>query len=178
MNITNNQINNFWIKVDKNKSKTYWNGTLCWEWIASKRDDYGCFGIEGKIEGSHRISWFLENGVIPTGMFVLHHCDNRSCVNPEHLFLGTNQDNMTDMKLKGRAGRAMGLSNGSYTHPEKRPDNHGERGGGAKLTNQDVLEIRKLYGEKIMTAKKLSEKYGVTDFHIYRLIRRERWNHI
>jgi len=78
--------------------------TECWEWIAGKFDSgYGAFQDEGKLVGAHRASYALYTTHIPEDLCVLHRCDNRSCVNPSHLFLGTRKDNHDDMVSKGRA---------------------------------------------------------------------------
>jgi len=75
----------------------------CWEWQkALNPNGYGKAYFNGKLRQSHRISWILHRGKIPVGLFVLHHCDNPICVNPDHLFLGTQKDNMHDMIAKGR----------------------------------------------------------------------------
>ena len=93
--LTNQQINNFWKKVEKTER--------CWNWTAAKNEKgYGFFGIIGKTDRSHRISWVLNNGQIPDNLFVCHKCDNPKCVNPAHLFLGTNKDNVDDMVAKQR----------------------------------------------------------------------------
>ena len=85
----------FWDKVDKSGD--------CWVWMASiDSSGYGHLGIDGKTARAHRVSWVLAHGPVPDGLYVLHRCDNRKCVNPEHLFLGTHSDNMRDMKVKGR----------------------------------------------------------------------------
>jgi len=77
----------------------------CWDWLAGKdKDGYGKIKINGKDLQAHRASWDFHNGLIPEGMSVLHHCDNPSCVNPSHLFLGTTLDNMRDRDTKGRNG--------------------------------------------------------------------------
>lgn len=87
----------FWEKVDKRGPED------CWEWKAAHtKRGYGCFRFNERQDLSHRVSYILAHGSIPDGLWVLHKCDNPKCVNPAHLFLGTHQDNMNDMKNKGR----------------------------------------------------------------------------
>lgn len=88
----------FWKNVDRS------NPDSCWEWRGSMfRNGYGQSNlIIGKIRLAHRVAWILTSGDIPSGMLVLHRCDNRACINPSHLFLGTDKDNMQDMIAKGR----------------------------------------------------------------------------
>ncbi len=75
----------------------------CWNWLAGGRGNgYGALKFKGKVIDAHRFSWILHNGKIPKGKFVLHKCDNRKCINPNHLFLGTHVDNMIDAYGKGR----------------------------------------------------------------------------
>jgi len=75
----------------------------CWQWNASiMSNGYGCIRIDKKTYATHRVAWTLYRGDIPAGMCVLHHCDNRRCANPDHLFLGTHADNVRDKTGKGR----------------------------------------------------------------------------
>lgn len=88
----------FWKKVDKTDT--------CWEWIgaiAGRR--YGCFWDGRRLVYAHRVAYEIAYGPIPDGLDVLHHCDNPRCVRHDHLFLGTHQDNMDDMMIKGRGNR-------------------------------------------------------------------------
>lgn len=85
----------FWLKAQKSDG--------CWEWQGQRNHrGYGDFSIVYKRWKAHRYSWFLANGSIPDGMKVLHRCDNTSCVRPDHLFVGTQKDNVHDAIQKGR----------------------------------------------------------------------------
>ena len=97
----------FWEKVDKNGPTPQRKPELgpCWVWKnALHTGGYGILRIPGEKKNAraHVYAWTLENGPVPAGMFVLHHCDNRACVRASHLFVGTNQDNIDDMVKKGR----------------------------------------------------------------------------
>lgn len=165
--------------------------TKCWEWTnKAVVDGYGVIGVNLKQVRAHRFSYVFFVGPIPEGLFVLHKCDNRRCVNPEHLFLGTNQDNMTDKMVKGRHRGSKGDANGARKHRERlqRGDQHytrrnpelrvvGERLGHSKLTNELVLEIRRIYPE-VRSFKLLAEKYNVSPNTISRVVRRQSWNHV
>lgn len=98
--ITESKKEKFWEKVDKRSVNECWN----FKGSISSRNGYGRFCIEsGKTVNAQRVSWTIFFGEIPNGMFICHHCDNRKCVNPKHLFLGTRQDNINDMMLKKRS---------------------------------------------------------------------------
>jgi hypothetical protein len=100
----------------------------CWIWLGA-RGRYGHVKRGGKLVHAQRISWNGYHGNIPEKMHVLHKCDTPLCVNPDHLFLGTPQDNARDREDKGRGNHATGLRNGRYTKPERtaRGDRHGMR---------------------------------------------------
>lgn len=107
----------FWLRVQRSDN-------ACWKWTGQKNaHGYGLLSKFGTLRLAHRISWELHHGQILSNMNVLHHCDNPSCVNPNHLFLGTHSDNMRDAKVKGRTSN----QNKSLTHCKKghefTPDN-------------------------------------------------------
>lgn len=107
------------------------SGSGCWIWTACHRKTgYGAFGFMGRTEYAHRASWLLFKGEIPTGFFVCHTCDTRSCVNPDHLFVGSCKDNMQDAARKGR----MVIPAASFKSDEKHQV--------SKLTNEQVRQIR------------------------------------
>lgn len=148
----------FWEKVDKSDGPQ-----ACWIWTGAKTlDGYGDI-FTGLGRGrAHRVSWELHNGAIPDGLQVLHHCDNPSCVNPTHLWLGNHAENMADMSKKKR-----GKSNPAC----------GENSTSSKLTNSDVMEIRKLRANGV-TRRVLAEKYGVTEGTIGHIASRTTWKHL
>jgi hypothetical protein len=155
----------FWNKVDKSGPLIL--DTACWVWTGGKtsntKEGYGQTSTKGRNELAHRKSWELHFGVIPAGLCVCHKCDNRICVNPDHLFLGTNKDNMEDCVAKGRfvVNSKVGVDCSS-----------------AKLTEEQVLEIRKLYATGQYGYRGLAEQFGVDFGLIGRIIRREFWTHI
>lgn len=147
----------FWEKVDKKGIDD------CWNWIGStNKNGYGTFIFNGKVELSHRVSWIIHNGSILDNMNVLHDCDNPSCVNCNHLFLGTHKDNMRDMFNKNRH------------HIDKK----GEKNNSAKLTESQVIEIRNLAATTNLTRKQIAGKYNISYSTAANIIKRKRWIHI
>ena len=140
----------------------------CWEITShkSRRAGYPVFRINGKLLSAHRIIYEEEKGSIPEGLLVLHSCDNRECINPDHLRIGTYKDNLEDVR------RRYGLSHiGKNSKP---PVMRGSKNPISKLKEKDVLDIRKkvLLGE---TQKSLAEYYGVSRPTISRIISGHKW---
>ena len=148
-------------KIEK-RTKVLPNG--CWLWTAYKdKNGYGIMNMKSKNRKVHRVVWVINNGDIPEGFFVCHKCDNPSCINPDHLFLGTPNDNVQDMMNKGR------YKCGGKPH-------YGEKNGMSKLNEKDVLEIRGLRNKK--THKALSKQYNVSVSCIQNIMLRKSWKHI
>ena len=130
----------------------------CWWWIASKKDkNYGNFWNGLKHEGAHRASYELFIAPIPSGLSVLHKCDNKHCVNPDHLFLGTQKDNLQDMYRKHR-----GRKEDTYKS--------GEEHCNAVLTNSTANEIRNLYKTQKIRVIELAKTYGVSRWTVRRVL--------
>lgn len=156
----------FWEKVVKHDGG-------CWEWMGARHPSgYGSVHVRGRTMPAHRCSWELANGPIPRGLFVCHHCDNRPCVNPEHLFLGTHVDNMRDKRLKHR-GRGWAV--GDPSHPQKRHPPIGELNYNAKLSLRQVGEIRARYAAGGVTQQQLWTEYGLSRAAIQRLLHGKSW---
>jgi hypothetical protein len=147
----------FWAKVQKTES--------CWIWIGGRKLDprgilsYGFLVIAKRDVQAHRLSWELHRGPIPEGMKVLHNCpggDNPACVNPDHLWLGTQAQNVLDCEAKGR-GRHL----------------RGEQNGKAKLNREIAAQIPALLKEK--TRKQVAEMLGVGVNTVWKVVRGEHW---
>lgn len=165
----------FWANVDTSGD--------CWLWTAHKLTrGYGRFCIRGTWVLAHRLAYELTHGPIPTGAFICHHCDNPSCVRPDHLFCGTQHDNMSDCVQKNR--------HGSQRHPDTRPrgERHythqrpedrlrGEQHGRARLTAEQVRAIRNRYKSGALL-RHLAHDYGVSISAVWHIVNGDTWQHI
>lgn len=129
----------------------------CWPFTGSRNNGgYGvATGVVDGISMAHRVSWFISNGPIPDGLYVLHRCDNRPCCNPAHLFLGTLADNNRDCVAKGR-------------------HSNGDTPGRKILTDDDVIAIRSIYRSNNVSQREIAEIFGLTLEHVWRVINRKR----
>lgn len=166
ISLTESLRRRFWNKVDKTAG--------CWIWTGSTNGWGGMINRGPAAKGgnflAHRVSWVIHNGPIPKGMMVLHNCpggDNPRCVNPDHLWLGTQRDNVIDLMAKGR-----------------RPDDYakGEKNGRHKLTAENVAEIRKILQPgtraKYGLVTDLAKQFGVSVSAIQCVRDGRKWSHV
>ena len=142
------KIEKFWKRVVKTDS--------CWIWTGAKHQDgYGYLWFKGHQVLTHRYSWFMKFGVMPEKQ-VNHNCDNRPCVNPDHLYEGTQTQNIKDMDARGRRGRTTGMG---------------------KLDEVQIREIRKLISEG-MRQESIGARFEVTQAAISSIHRGKTWRHV
>lgn len=138
-------IPRFWARVNKTET--------CWLWTGCENGSgYGAVRWEGKTDRAHRVAWNIEKGPTPPGACVLHRCDVRLCVRPDHLFLGSRADNAHDRTAKGRRGEVHGRL----------------------LTSEKVAEIRRRHAEG-ERADDLAAEHGVTQWTVFDLLSRRTW---
>ena len=134
----------------------------CWEWFGNRNSDgYGRIWVYERLESAHRMSWRFLKGNIPANACVLHSCDNPPCVNPAHLFLGTQQDNANDRETKGRGNQSIG-----------------EKNGNSKLISKDVLKIRAIYSDGLTSQRKLAKMFKISKSTVGYMLSRSNWKHI
>jgi hypothetical protein len=153
----------FWSFVDKDGKQVDYVIGRCWKWLGSinKHNGYGRFWIDNDTVMAHRYSYELHVGKIPNNLLVLHKCDNPDCTNPEHLFLGTNLDNVRDKISKGRNANQSGENN-----PR------------AKLKENEVIEIRQLYSTGYYLQKELAIMFNTPLSSINQIITGKRWKYL
>jgi HNH endonuclease len=136
----------------------------CLEWpLFRHRNGYGSFMVGSRVSGkqrisAHRLAWETQRGCIPSGLFVCHHCDNKICVNVDHLFLGTNRDNVNDSRRKGR-----------WTV--------GSRNGRAILNEESVRRIRRMLAKGI-SQHDIAVQFGVAPCTVGHIAAGNRWRHV
>lgn len=155
--ITEAMASFFWSRVEKSEG--------CWEWQGSRFvSGYGKMcapSARGRKQvKASRVCYSIHFGVIPEGLNVCHTCDNPGCVRPNHLFLGTDKDNIEDCILKGRANRACG-----------------SRSGMGKLIEHEVLEMRRLRREELWTYTMIGDEFGVTRMTAWNAVNKT-WRHV
>jgi hypothetical protein len=145
----------FWDKVQKTDD--------CWNWTGARDSHgYGTLDINGKKQKAHRLSLNFIEGEIPSEIKVCHKCDNTLCVRPEHLFLGTQADNLRDMQDKGRASDYFKKK--AYEHPK------------SKFTEEDIRKIKKLYTEDGISQRKIAPMFNVAQQTISKIITGKRYS--
>jgi HNH endonuclease len=151
------------MKPRKTLAERYWpkvevrEPDECWPWLGNKHDGYGVLGARGEWYTSNRVTWLLINGPIPDGLWVLHTCDNRACVNPAHLYLGTNKENVADRERRHRRIAARGEAHGH-----------------CKLTSAQVLEIR----EALDSERAIGLRFGISKGHVHKIKKKLAWRHL
>lgn len=134
----------------------------CWEFTGGRfSKGYGMITYKRKTLKAHRVAYDLVVGDIPEGIHVLHHCDNPSCCNPEHLFLGTSQDNVDDCIAKDRRANARGSDIGNSI-----------------LDDKSVLEIWRLLNESNLSQREIGSRYNVSQALISAIKNGQRWKHV
>ncbi len=168
----------FWSHVEKSEQG-------CWLWTASRMvSGYGQFGIrKGVLTGAHRMAWKLTFGAIPDGLLVCHKCDNKLCVRPDHLFLGTASDNVHDMIAKGRHSgitKPESFRRGEKHHWRLHPEMtlKGGLNPNAKLTTEQVIAIRERGTAGSMPRKEIAAEYGVATALVGQILRGTAWRHV
>ncbi len=152
-------------RLDSHLDKSAANG--CWVWTASTIDGYGQIGIvrNGKLTNNlaHRVAFELATGEAPGDRCVLHRCDNPPCCNPDHLFLGSRDDNAKDMVAKRRQRNGI---------------TPGEQHGMSKLTDADVVELRRSYAAREASQPELARRFGIRQSTVWAIIHRRTWAHV
>lgn len=154
MRVEEIKTDRFWKKVEKKNND-------CWNWKASTRAGYGAFKVNGRVESAHRISYLLHYGEEASNL-VLHKCDNKKCVNPNHLYDGTYSDNIQD-RIKRQNYKPSEHAASGESHPD------------SKLTEKQIRKIRKEYKSSDKTQQDLADKYPVCRRQISDIVNENVW---
>lgn len=159
MKLTNQDIRRFWTKVEKRSDGE------CWNWTGTGHPSgYGRIKIGRTNILAHRLSFLLNFSVDPGEMCVCHHCDNRLCINPNHLFLGTRTDNNIDMMAKGRGDWSLSCK--------------GSQHGQSRFTEEQIIEIRRLWSRGGLTQKNIALRFQTRQSVISRIVNGVSWSHV
>ena len=143
-------------------TRTTQTDTGCMEFNGYRNDsDYGIVRRRGQKFLAHRWSWIEEHGEIPDGMCVCHHCDNPPYINPDHLFLGTPNDNIADRHAKGRSASARGTDNPN-----------------ARITEDEVAAIRRLHADREANQYQIAAQFGLAQTTVSSIVRNKSWRHV
>lgn len=143
----------FWRYVER--------GADCWEWTGSRSDGYGTLRTDRSCIKAHRVSWILHKGPVPEGSVIRHRCDNAGCVNPDHLELGTQRDNMRDAMVRGRLTNRV----------------RGEQHYRARLTAAAVARIRELAAAGRSRAS-IAREFEIAQVTVWRVLTGQSWRHV
>lgn len=147
--------------IERFKARCIKKASGCIEWNGFvNHEGYGAITVDARVIRAHRFSYAYYKGAIPDGMLVCHKCDNPRCVNADHLFLGTNQDNVNDKVKKNRQSRLKGEDSGT-----------------SKLTEKDVIKI-KIMLENGDSYKVIADRFNVTKTPIYLINKKKSWKHV